>query len=268
MPPSPRPDAEPVGAFFDLDQTLVRGASTWFLARAFVRYAHLDLRTVLFALRRTFTYDLFGEGRDSTHMDAMVHRGACAVTGQDEDEMRALVEEVWRRSLSPRLYARTVERLRHHVERGDEVWIVTASPWLVAECVARHLGATGGRGTRLRTDGHRLTSDLEGHVVHGARKADAVRDIAALRGLDLSASWAYSDSVQDVPLLESVGHPVAVNADRHLRRLARAKGWERLTARTRADSTRARLLQVGAGLVAVVGAAGLVTLFLSALPHR
>ena len=107
-----------------------------------------------------------------------------------------------------------------------------------------------------------------GHVVHGGRKAEAVAQIAADRGIDLARSWAYSDSCQDTPLLESVGHPVAVNADRHLRRTARARGWERLTSRTRADATRSHLLQVGTTLVACVGAAGLVTLVLTALPLR
>ena len=257
-----------VGAFFDLDQTLVRGASTWFVVRTLVRHVHVDPGTVLFALRRTFSYDLFGEGRGASHMDTVVRRAACAVDGQDEDRMRSLVEEVWQTSLAPRLYARSVERLRHHVDLGHEVWIVTASPWLVAECAAAHLGATGGRGTRLRVVDHRITADLEGHVVHGGRKAEAVAQIAADRGIDLARSWAYSDSCQDTPLLESVGHPVAVNADRHLRRTARARGWERLTSRTRADATRSHLLQVGATLVACVGAAGLVTLVLTALPLR
>lgn len=105
------------------------------------------------------------------------------------------------------------------------MWLVTASPIEVGSLLAKRLGATGALGTVAQVEGDRYTGRLEGSLMHGETKARAIRDLADRRGLDLATSSAYGDSANDLPMLRTVGHPVAVNPDRRLRRVAQHEGW-------------------------------------------
>lgn len=256
LPPSD-PTTPRVAAFFDIDKTLMRGASASVVATALLRRGLINLRTIGFAVRQSLLYSLFGE--KASRVSSVAQRAMRSVAGQSVEEMSEVIEQVWEPAIRPRLYARTVERLRWHLERGDEVWLASATPWLVSEMMARHLGATGGLGTRLKVRDGYLLAELDGPLVHAHHKAEAVRRLAAERGIDLSQSWAYSDSFHDAEMLEAVGHPVAVNADVRLARLARRNGWERLSSRTRTDMLRDRSLKSVAAALAGVGALAVIT---------
>lgn len=257
MPPPSAPTAPRVAAFFDIDKTLMRGASASVVATALLRRGLINRRTIAFAVRQSLLYALFGE--KVSRVSTVAQRAMRSVAGQSVAQMGEVIEQVWEPAIRPRLYARTVERIQWHLERGDEVWLASATPWLVSEVMATHLGATGGIGTRLAVRDGFLLAELDGPVVHAHHKAEAVRRLAAERGIDLSQSWAYSDSFHDVEMLEAVGHPVAVNADVRLAHVARRRGWDRLASRTRTDRLRDRSLKTVAATLAGVGALAVIS---------
>ncbi|MDN6429450.1 MAG: HAD-IB family hydrolase [Propionibacterium sp.] len=257
MPQTPPAGSPRVGAFFDIDKTLMRGASASVVATALLRRGLVNHRTIAFAVRQSLLYSLFGE--KASRVSTVAQRAMRTVAGQSLEEMSDVIEQVWEPTIRPRLFARTLERIRWHLERGDEVWLASATPWLVSEMMARHLGATGGIGTRLGIRDGYLLAELDGPIVHAHHKAAAVRKLAEERGIDLGQSWAYSDSFHDVEMLESVGHPVAVNADVRLAAVARRRGWERLSTRTRKDRLRDRSLKAAAAALAAAGALAVVS---------
>jgi HAD superfamily hydrolase (TIGR01490 family) len=134
-------------------------------------------------------------------------------------------ESAWRRSIAPKVFPDVLATLREHMDQGRQVWLLTASPDVLASIIARDLRLSGALGTTLEIHEGRFTGQIEGELVHGAIKAEAAKKLAASLGADLAACYAYSDSVADVPLLELVGNPVAVNPDPGLLALATARGW-------------------------------------------
>jgi phosphoserine phosphatase len=137
------------------------------------------------------------------------------------------------------------------------VYLVSSSPEEIVLPLARYLRVDQAIATRAEIDRHgRYTGDVEFYA-YGPTKADAIRAEAKERGIDLSASYAYSDSATDLPMLEAVGHPVAVNPDRELRRVARARDWERLTFE-RPVPLRNRVVMPPAKPVVAIGAGALV----------
>jgi len=119
-----------------------------------------------------------------------------------------------------------VDRAKAHLADGHEVWLVTATPTLIADVIVEGIGVTGALGTGVElTDDGRFTGEILGDLMHGAAKARAAADFAAARGIALADCSAYSDSANDIPLLESVGHPVAVNPDKRLAAVAAERGW-------------------------------------------
>lgn len=210
-------------AFFDLDNTIIRGASAFHLAVGLRRrkfFGTWDL--VTFAAHQA-RYLVFGE--DLREIDKVRSRALSIVAGRSVAEMAAIGEEVWDEVLSLRIFPGTQELLTRHLEAGHEVWIITASPIEIGELIGRRLGVTGALGTIAEhVDGY-YTGRLVGDMLHGEAKARAVQTLAESRGLDLSLCYAYGDSTNDVPILSLVGHPVAINADPRLRRHARNVGW-------------------------------------------
>ena len=132
-------------------------------------------------------------------------------------------------SVLPKLVARVRPESRKlikiHHEAGRDTWIVSAAPHEVVEPLARSLGMTGAIGTRGKVLAGHYTGELDGPFVYGAGKVDAIEKIAADLGYDLERSYAYSDSISDLPMMESVGHPVAVNPDSELDSIAHERGW-------------------------------------------
>lgn len=225
--PSPvaGPSAEPhlTAAFFDLDNTIIRGAAAFHLAtglRARGFFTTFDL--LRFAVHQA-RYLTFGE--DLGQIATVRDRALSIVAGRSVAEIAAIGEEIWDQVLSLRIFPGTHALLREHLDAGHQVWIVTASPVEVGELIARRLGVTGALGTVAEHSDGFYTGRLVGTMLHGKAKAQAVVALAAKEGIDLSRSWAYSDSLNDVPILSSVGHAVAINPDRRLRRHARVMGW-------------------------------------------
>jgi len=156
------------------------------------------------------------------------------VKGRHADELRALGGEIAEEQILPRVYADIAHVIRQHADAGDETWLMTAAPQELAQVVASALGMTGARGTIAGIDdAGRYTGELVGDIAHGPAKAKIAEELATTREIDMRESSAYSDSINDLPLLESVGHPHAVNPDHQLRRIARARGWPIHELRTR-----------------------------------
>ena len=243
-----------IGAFFDVDETLVRGASVFWAAREMFSQGFFGIREMQYAALQTLRYVIFGE--DSDKIPEYGNRAAQLIQGNSVEHLQELAEGIFDRYFVPHMYQATYERLKAHREAGHQVWLISATPWLIAEVFARRLGAAGGVGTRMQVDGGILQGKLEGNLVHGPGKVKVVEEIASDNDLDLQASWAYSDSANDIPLLSTVGHPVAVNPDRDLADYAATKGWEILQVHSKRDLLQHDLVKTAAilGTAAAVGA--------------
>lgn len=212
----------PAAAFFDLDRTLIAGSSAFAFGVAAWRADLVETDALVRDATRALSFRLFGATDERT--DEVRERMLGAVVGAARDELVALNEE-----LVPRLLGRVRPESRalidlHHAE-GRESWIVSASPHELVEPLAGAIGMTGAIGTRSEVVDGRYTGALDGPFVYGPGKAEAIGALADERGYDLRLSYAYSDSVSDLPMMELVGHPVAVNPDRALERVARTRGW-------------------------------------------
>lgn len=216
-------EAGRTGAFFDLDNTIIRGASAFHLAVGLRRrgfFSALDLVTFGWHQARYLTF-----GENLQQIDAVRSRALSIVAGHSVAEMAAIGEEIWDEVLSLRIFPGTQALLADHLDAGHEVWIITASPLEIGELIGRRLGVTGALGTVAEHKDGFYTGRLVGDMMHGAAKARAVAALAEERGIDLAASFAYGDSTHDAAILSSVGHPVAINPDRRLRRHSRTAGW-------------------------------------------
>jgi HAD superfamily hydrolase (TIGR01490 family) len=251
--PSVEPDAT-AAAFFDVDNTVVRGASIFYMARGLHRRDLLRLSDILrFAVKQA-SFVLLGENLE--HVAQIRERALSFVEGHSVAELTAIGEEVYDEVIARKVWPGAHALARAHLAAGQRVWLVTATPVEVAGVIARRLGLTGALGTVAEhTDGV-YTGRLIGEALHGRAKAEAVRALAEREGLDLARCAAYSDSANDIPLLSLVGHPVAVNPDRRLRAHARTSGWEvreyrRGRAAARIGVPAATVTGVAAGVVAL-----------------
>lgn len=205
-------------AFFDLDRTLLRRSSALALAPAFRRRGIISRRQVVHAAAWQVLFVLRGASQEA------VRRGAedalVLLRGRTPEEMRELVAESMETVLRPLVYAESLDLVERHRRRGEPVWIVSATLQEIVQAIADDLGFDGALGTRCEVvDGCYTGRALR--ALHADAKAVAIGEL----GFDLEASTAYSDSHTDLPFLEAVGHPVAVNPDKTLRRIATARGW-------------------------------------------
>ena len=211
-------------AFFDVDNTLVCGSTSILFGKVAFAGGSVKRRDVW---RFLWEHVMFiRRGEKNSKMAGIKDRALSLTKGHSVEELRGLIDEVYESEIKPRLWPRTVERVNHHLSQGHEVWLVTAAPVELAEKIAQDLGATGALGTIVGHDGEVLTGELVGDPLHGKAKRRAVKKLAEERGIGLGKSWAYSDSVNDLPMLSAVGNAVAVNPDAQLRRYAVAAGWE------------------------------------------
>lgn len=216
--PEPRP-----AAFFDVDNTLVRGASLYLVAKGLHARGLLGTVPILRGLWFQLAYRLAGEQR--RHLTVARESLLATIAGLTVTEIGRATSEIYDELIADRLWPGTVSVAQRHLAAGEQVWLVTAAPLEVARVIAERLGFTGALGTRAEHLDEVYTGRLVGDLLHGPAKADAVRDLAAAQGLDLATCHAYSDSRNDLPLLRAVGHPCAVNPDRALLRHARRAGW-------------------------------------------
>lgn len=214
----------PAIAFFDVDNTLLRGASLYHLGVGAWRRRLVTGRDVLSFAWKQARFLYVGENR--VHLASIRERALEVVVGYSRDELVALSTEIVDARLLQRLWPETVAVARAHLKAGREVWLVSATAQEVADVIAERLGLTGALGTRLEAVDGIFTGRLtEGGICHGDRKAVAAQAQAATSGADLADCWAYSDSHNDIPLLDLVGNPVVVNPDATLRRYAAARHW-------------------------------------------
>jgi HAD superfamily hydrolase (TIGR01490 family) len=215
-----------VAAFFDLDKTIIATSSATAFARPLYASGLLTRRDVL---RTAFARTLFQlGGADAAQTERLRAALAATVTGWDVAELAAQVAGSLETAIRPVVFAEALDLMAEHHGAGHDVVIVSASGVEVVEPIARLLGADDVVATRMEVVDGRYTGEVERYV-YGPAKADAIRELAAARGYDLAASHAYSDSITDVPMLEAVGHPAAVNPGRALRRVAAERGWQVLT---------------------------------------
>lgn len=180
------------------------------------------------------------------------------VAGKTVEEMTAVGEEIYDELMADKIWSGTRALAQMHLDAGQRVWLVTATPVELAAIISRRLGLTGALGTVAEHVDGVYTGRLVGDLLHGRAKAHAVRALAAREGLNLRRCTAYSDSSNDVPMLSVVGTAVAVNPDTGLREIARARGWEIRDFRTGRKAAKIGVPSVlGAGAVAGAVAAGM-----------
>jgi HAD superfamily hydrolase (TIGR01490 family) len=212
-----------VAAFFDVDNTIVRGASAFHIARGLKQRGYFRNRDLIRFGWEQVKYLVFGESQEQ--ITTVRVEALSIIKGWSVAEMAAIGEEVFDEILAMRIFPGTKALIDEHRAQGHEVWLVTASPLEIGRLIARRLKATGALGTVAEHKGGFYTGNLVGDLMHGEAKAVAVRELAARKNLDLSRCFAYGDSMNDVPMLSVVGHGCAINPDSRLRRHAKRHGW-------------------------------------------
>ena len=209
-------------AFFDLDRTLIRRSSALALAGSFQERGLIGRTQLAKAAAWQILFAARGAGAETVRKAA--EEGLMLLKDLEVDEMRALVSEAMEPALKPLVFREPLDLVARHRERGERVYIVSAALQEIVDALAQELGFDGAVGSICEVvDGRYTGRSLR--ACHGPGKAEAVRELAVAKGIELARSTAYSDSHTDLPFLETVGNPVAVNPDRELRRIARDRGW-------------------------------------------
>ncbi|MBV1893454.1 MAG: HAD-IB family hydrolase [Ilumatobacteraceae bacterium] len=212
----------PSAAFFDLDRTLISGSSAFTLAIQARKAGMIPNLEFVRDAAGAITFKLMGASDDTTN--EVRNRILKAVEGMRQSDLQALNSEILPRLLA-KLRPEARRLLDQHRRAGRDTFIVSAAPQEIVEPLARSLGMTSGIGTRSVVVDGIYTGDLEGPFCYGEGKVEAMTEIANWNGYELDQCYAYSDSASDLPMLEAVGHPVAVNPDGKLERHARRNGW-------------------------------------------
>jgi len=241
-------------AFFDLDKTVISKSSSLALTRPMYKAGLVTRSQLLRGAYAQLVYLLLGA--DEKKMDRVKESMLALTKGWERAQVEQVVREALAALIDPYIYLEALDLMELHRARGRLVFIVSSSPEEVVRPLAERLGEVEVVATRARLEEDRYTGELEFYC-YGESKAEMIRDVAAARGIDLSGSYAYSDSITDLPMLEAVGHPVAVNPDRELRREAERRHWQIRDFR-RPVRLRQRLPQVSApspGITVAVAAA-------------
>ncbi len=212
----------PTAAFFDLDKTIIAKSSTLAFSKPFQAGGLISRRAMLRSTYAQFVY-LVG-GADHDQMEKMRAFMSALCAGWDVATVREIVADTLHNVVDPIVYDEAVSLIEEHHRAGRDVVIVSTSGSEVVEPIGELLGADRVVATRMEIVDGKYSGEIE-YYAYAEEKARAVEDLAELVGYDLEGSYAYSDSVTDVPMLRTVGHPHAVNPDRELRRVALAEGW-------------------------------------------
>jgi HAD superfamily hydrolase (TIGR01490 family) len=251
---SPGQRSPGVAAFFDLDKTIIAKSSTFAFSRPFFQEGLINRRAVLKSSYAQFMFLLAGSDAEQT--ERMRARITAQCAGWDIAQVTAIVEETLHDIVDPLVYAEATELIATHRERGDDIVVVSASGVEIVQPIAEMIGATHTVATRMVAHDGRYTGEVE-------NKALAARELAKQHGYELQRCYAYADSIADLPLLEAVGHPTAVNPDRALRREALHRDWPvlafsdpvSLRSRIPAPSGAQIAAALGLGAVAAAGVA-------------
>ncbi|AJI77816.1 HAD family hydrolase [Corynebacterium singulare] len=249
-------DSTRIAAFFDLDKTIIATSSAYAFGREFM---HNGLITHTEALQLSLakaSYML--AGHSSEHMDATRDQLAAMVAGWSVKEVHDIAVDTMHTVVTPAIYAEARELIAAHREKGHEVVIISASASVLVEPIAQELGIEHVVATELAEEDGRFTGEILFYCKGGA-KAEALARMATKLNVDPNASFAYSDSATDIPMLEQVGHPIAVNPDRLLKKHAADNGWETRTFKHPVPLfTAPSAKEVGIGSAVVAGVAALV----------
>ncbi|TCJ24346.1 HAD family hydrolase [Nocardioides jejuensis] len=239
-------------AFFDVDNTVMQGASIFHLAKGLHKRKFFTTKDLVGAAYKQAYFRIVGV-EDPEHIEKARNQGLSFIAGHTVQELREVGEEIFDEAMAHRIWPGTKALAQIHLDQGQRVWLVTAAPVEIAEVIARRLGLTGAMGTVAEHVDGVYTGKLVGDMLHGPAKAVAVTALAEREGLDLARCSAYSDSSNDLPLLGLVGDPCAVNPDAKLRSYAQEQGWRIRDYRTARKAV--RRVAVAAVASAVVGAA-------------
>jgi HAD superfamily hydrolase (TIGR01490 family) len=241
------PHGRHAAAFFDLDNTLIQGASLFHFARGLAAHRFLTGRQIAKFGWSQLTFRFRGE-RDG-QVESTRKRALSFAAGHTVSEMTGICHDVFDDYLESKIWPGTRALAQAHLNRGEPVWLLTAAPAELANIVAQKLGFTGALGTVAESVNGIYSGRLCGSVLHGPAKGDAMRALAAREGYRLADCHAYSDSANDLPMLTAVGHPHAVNPDHKLRSHALEQGWPVVEYRAGV-----RLMRIGVPGGAAIGA--------------
>ena len=243
-------EADPTAAaFFDVDNTVMQGASIFHLARGLHRRKFFTTRQILGAAYKQAYFRVVGV-EDPEHVAEARNSALSFIAGHTVRELQELGEEIFDEAMAHRIWPGTRALAQLHLDQGQRVWLVTAAPIEIAQVIARRLGLTGAMGTVAEHEDGVYTGRLVGDMLHGQAKAEAVKALASRESLDLARCSAYSDSANDLPMLGLVGNPTAINPDAKLRARAKELGWPIRDYRTGRKAARAGLV-----IGAIAGAA-------------
>jgi HAD superfamily hydrolase (TIGR01490 family) len=242
-------------AFFDLDRTLIRRSSALALAGSFREHGVIGRGQLAKAAAWQLLFAARGASAETVRKAS--EDGLMILKGFAVDDLRRLVADSMESVLKPLVYQEPLDLVGSHRERGEAVYVVSATLQEIVEELARELGFDGAIGSTCEiVDGVYTGRSLR--AAHGEGKATAIRELAEQENLDLAVSTAYSDSHTDLPFLEAVGNPVAVNPDRELRRIAAERGWPVLEFADLAYPAIRRLRPALVGIPLVLGASAAV----------
>ena len=210
-------------AFFDLDKTVIAKASMVAFGRSFYRHGLLSKGVLLRALYGQLVY--MHLGANEAKLERMRQSVLALTKGWEQARVSSIVREALTDVVEPIIYDEALELIEEHRAAGRKVYIVSASPEEIVAPLGEFLGVDAAIASRARVQDGRYTGEMELYA-YGPNKAVAMRRVAAEENIDLLRSWAYSDSATDIPMLETVGNPVAVNPDRELLKIARERSWE------------------------------------------
>lgn len=251
-------------AFFDLDKTIIARSGPLALGRSFFREGMITRSLMIKSLYTQLMFHLMGADEDK--MERMRIEAARLTEGWEVAKIRRIVTEVLEEVISPLIYAEALELIHDHRAAGRLVCIVSSSPTEIVEPLARMLNIHRYIATRPKVVDGRYTGELDFYA-YGPHKVAAITRLAQELGIDLQGSYAYSDSATDMPMLELVGNPVAVNPDKELRRLAEKQGWRIETFRNpvslrgRLEGLRRPEVDTTTALKAAVGVVGMAAVF-------
>ena len=247
IPPDPL-----AAAFFDLDNTMMQGASAFYFAQGLAARKFFPTGALTSFAWQQLKFRVVGKELSLAQIRTSREQALSFVAGRSTAQFVELSEDIYDELMAHRIWSGTLALAQMHLAAGQRVWLVSATPVELATIIARRLGLTGALGTVAETVDGVYTGRLVGEILHGAAKAQAVRALAVQEGLDLQRCTAYSDSANDLPMLSLVGTAVAVNPDPNLRETARARGWEIRDFRTGRKAARTSAVGIGmaAGAVA------------------
>ena len=251
-------------AFFDLDKTIISRSSSLALSRPLYRAGMVSRGQLLRGAYAQLVYLLVGA--DENKMERLKEGMLALTKGWDRSEVERLVQDVILDVIDPYVYQEALDLIELHRSEGRRIYIVSSSPEEIVRPLARHFGVSGVIATRAEIgDDGRYTGELE-YYAYGEQKAEAILALAARVGIDLAGSYAYSDSITDLPMLEAVGHPSVVNPDRGLRKEANERGWPVLVF-SRPVSLRDRIPAPSGAAIATTAAVGVTALAAGAVTY-